>query len=187
MSKASDHKRPQSAKAFTLVEIVLSMGIVSFALVSILGLLSVGMDAFSKVIDNSVGAHVAQKVIAESGQVDFEILVRNPAGGVASIFSKPERYFTDQGDELPSAAGAVYRVNTRVLVATELPLLSGVAQNPDLATVTVQVARYAGTGRLGMASAPGLGNLWDGSIEGNSSSGPVVPIMTYSAQVARAQ
>jgi hypothetical protein len=60
--------------AFSLVEVVLAVGVISFAFVAILGLLPAGLAQFRQAMDNSVGTQIAQRIILECQQTDFDVL-----------------------------------------------------------------------------------------------------------------
>jgi uncharacterized protein (TIGR02598 family) len=173
--------RPKSgcSRGFTLVEITLAIGIVAFGFVAILGLLPTGMSLFRRAMDCSIGAQIAQRVINDAQQTDFSVLID---GGSAEIFTKTVRYFNDQGRELSGPEGAVYHVNTRVLIATGLPVTGSTIINPDLATVTIQVANNPGNQELAMVPQT---FLWSGAFASNPSAAGVVPMVAYSAQISR--
>ncbi len=134
------------------MEVVLAIGVVSFAFVAILGLLPAGMTQFRKAIDTSVAADIAQRVIDDAQQTDWDTLVGTqwPA----------YRYFDERGVEVvPQNTGAstnasllnqtteapkiVYQVATRVVPQTIRP--EGAQMNPNtLATLTIQVMNNPG-------------------------------------------
>lgn len=150
--RAADRRKSFRTKGFSLVEIALALGIMAFALVAIFGLMPLGMTTFKKAMDLSVGSQIAQRVIGDAQQSDFETLI-DPQGAVVAaggVFAKqPYRYFDDQGQEgVAAQAGMVYVVNTRVVPSTSMPgggsaTTVGV-QNANIATVTVQVANNPG-------------------------------------------
>ena len=152
---------------FSLVEVVLAVGIIAFAFVAILGLLPAGLHQFRQAMDTSISAQIAQRVIEDAQQTDFDTLVdakHHQAGSVqpiqANSYSAGDtmksspihtRYFDEQGNEIipqsttpvsTELAKIVYFVNTRILPATTLPGVQGDPSvvNTGLATVTVQVA-----------------------------------------------
>lgn len=55
-----------SQKAFSLVEVVLALGIISFACITLLGLLSMGLVTVSHAVGNTVEAQIIQSVINSS-------------------------------------------------------------------------------------------------------------------------
>ena len=143
-------------RAFSLVEVVMAIGVVAMAFVPLLGLIPSGLHTFREAMDTAIGSQIAQKVITEALQTDFDTLVdnanlkRDKSGDVTPVnftFRGPSigapafRYFDDQGNELAAsdAAKAVYHVLTRINPQVPLP---SVGQNHDLrnlAQVTVQV------------------------------------------------
>lgn len=144
-------------RAFSLVEVVMSIGIVALAFVPLLGLIPSGLHSFRESMDTAIGSQIAQKVINEAIQTDFDTLVdnanlkRDKNGDVTpanftfrgpSIGAPAFRYFDDQGNELAAsdAVKAVYHVLTRI--NPQVPLPGAGPSVPDLrnlAQVTVQV------------------------------------------------
>lgn len=136
---------------FSLVEVVLAVGVIAFAFVAILGLLPAGLTQFRQAMDNSVASQIGQRIIMDAQLSDFDTLTNSVAGIVqkrdasstayfrarsfaASDTSKSNplyiRYFDEQGNEIvpqsavPSAkeaASIVYHVNTRIVPAPSLP------------------------------------------------------------------
>lgn len=109
--------RHSSAKtrAFSLIEVVLAVGVVAFAFVAIMGLIPAGMGQFRQAVDTSVCATIAQRVINDAQQADFATLIdeRNlPVGVSTYTFRLPSidatnnrpfkciRYFDEQGNEI---------------------------------------------------------------------------------------
>lgn len=122
-----------SSKAFSLVETTLAIGIVAFAFVAILGLMPIGLTSFRKAMDLSTNSRIVQQVTAELQQ------------GANLLSQQPVLYFDEQGDRMATATGpdgdkALYYVNMVVQPSTALP--GGVS--PDLATVTVEIAKNSG-------------------------------------------
>ena len=121
--------------AFSLVEVVLAIGIVAFAFVAILGLLPVGMTTFRQAMDTATGSQIIQRVINEAQQTDFPTLIKEP---------RLERYFDDQGNEVESLPESIYTVEVRVAAITQLPAESNLGESPSLATVMVKVVNNPG-------------------------------------------
>lgn len=137
--------------AFSLVEVVLAVGVISFAFVAILGLIPAGLAQFRQAMDNSVGTQIAQRITLECEQTDFYTLINlknaptNPqktyfyqlASYSTSDSSKTSplyvRYFDEQGNEVVPAsttlsateqASVIYHVNTRIEYPIPLAELS---------------------------------------------------------------
>ncbi len=149
-----------SAQAFSLIEVALAIGLLSFALVAVFGLIPAGMSTFRKAMDVSVGSQIAQRVINDAQQSDWAELIKS--GATAT------RYFDDQGAEVDGAATAIYHVKTVIIPVTNVPGGS----NADLATVTVQVANNPGNRAITEADG-----VWKQQ--------QIVPISSYTSFVAR--
>jgi type II secretory pathway pseudopilin PulG len=106
--------KTQRAAGFSLVEVVLAIGVVAIAFVALLGLLPTGLTTYRKAMDISVGAQIFQKVIDDARTTDFATLVDDKdtnylsaPGSTASIeFRAPGpghellRYFDETGSEV---------------------------------------------------------------------------------------
>jgi len=123
------------SRAFSLIEVVLAVGVVAFAFVAIMGLIPAGMSQFRQAIDTSVCAQIAQRIINESQETDFTTLIdeknlptanaddfalRTPTvaastASTANVPGKCVRYFDEQGMEVIPAA-----TTTNTPSATEL-------------------------------------------------------------------
>lgn len=105
----SMQRAPRQPRAFSLVEVVLSIGVIAFAFIGVFSLLPAGMNAFREGMDASISAEIAQRIISEAEQSNFDALVPsggNPIDGVTvggsagQFYALPLRYFDDQGTEL---------------------------------------------------------------------------------------
>jgi uncharacterized protein (TIGR02598 family) len=147
------------------VEVTLAIGIVAFAFVALFALIPVGLTTFRQAMDTSVGAQIAQRIVSDAQQTDFDALVPtgiNPTpegvelgGAEGQFYSLPIRMFDDQGTEvlssdltktiymarvrgsLPGSANVDQHKTTRF---TSLPSDQGKRYNPRETTfLTVQV------------------------------------------------
>lgn len=102
MSPAFKTPRPLRRRnfAFSLVEVAMSLAIVTFALVGILGLVPVGLHGLRDAIDTTVCAQLAQRAITDAEQTDFDLLIAHAETSDASFFALPVRYFDEQGGEV---------------------------------------------------------------------------------------
>ena len=197
---------------FSLVEVVLAVGIVAFAFVGIMGLLPAGMAQFRGTIDTTVCARIAQRVINDAQQTDFDTLIDEQNLGAQTAGSKyfafrapkvtqPEfRYFDERGGEIvpSSVAGrsspqaltpaeravVVYQVNVRVMPQTPVPEIAGEDKGGrDVATLTIEVANNPANRELRISNAA----RDDGREVGRQlfERVPGISILTYSAQIAR--
>lgn len=128
--RAAKHR---GTSGFSLVEVVLAIGIVGFGLVTTMGLLPVGLNTFHQAIDTSVHAQIVQQVVNDVQQTDFDTLVNS--GTLVS------RYFDDQGNEKKSTQPYIYQVRVTATATTNLPAGSA---SSNLATVTIDIANNPG-------------------------------------------
>ncbi len=89
--------RFRAPRAFSLVEITLALGIISFAFVAIFGMLPVALGTARDSIDRTRGAQIVQRLFAETQQTPFDQL----GGLVGSVF-----WFDGDGEEIASATAA---------------------------------------------------------------------------------
>lgn len=205
--------RPHRGKAsgFTLVEVSIAVGILAVALVALLGLMPAGMTNFRKAMDISTTAQIAQRILLDMQQADFDQIVDTPASGKDDIspyytFTAPKRgtqqfrFFDEQGVELISTNGMntglsttqktalVYQVLVRVMPTASEPVDSNVIKGA-VALVTVQVARNPNNRTLkvfrAQPSDPTVPhrNLFDPDPKAN----PGLQVFTYSALIGKNQ
>lgn len=152
--------------AFSLVEVALAIAVLSFAVIGILSLMSSGLGSYRQVMDTTIAAQLAQRIINDAEQADFKILTdtagqktnqamqKTEADGKTFSFRAPTisepafRYFDEQGKEIYGTAkgkldpkqrlSAVYWVNTRIIPRPRLPRSD--AKPTEVAQVTVEVA-----------------------------------------------
>lgn len=106
-------KRSLSSRAFTLIEIVLAVGIISFSLVGILGLFPVAMNAARESREETQAAFVARTLFAglladpaflpSNANLDAANPVDFGASSPTEVF-----HFSPDGDLLASAEGAYF-------------------------------------------------------------------------------
>ncbi len=114
-----------SIRAFSLVEIVISVGIVSFAFVALMGMIPVGLSTFENSIDATMEAQISQRLFSEAQQANFSNLTALTADG---RFYDYEGFPIGQGATAPSdgfvyhavmnAPTAAFINNTRVRTIT---------------------------------------------------------------------
>ena len=125
------------SQAFSLIEVVIALGVAATALVALFGLLPGGMKTFRSTMGTAVGSQIAERVfndiqVANWGDVQ---------GGT--------RYFDEQGNELTNAGASnapncIYWVQVNVTnslgggASTSTTMLGTTSTN--LMTVTVMVA-----------------------------------------------
>jgi hypothetical protein len=78
-------------RGFSLVEVVLALGVISFAIVAILGVIPIGLRTGHSAQDETRAAQIAENVLGSlSSQAPEKfpnLTIRQPAGGTASVFS----------------------------------------------------------------------------------------------------
>jgi uncharacterized protein (TIGR02598 family) len=141
-------KSPQKIKnyatddAFSLVEVVIAVGVAAFALVALLGLLPSGLKTFKSTMNTAVGSQIAQRVFNDMQIANWEDLTNTV------------RYFDEQGNELTNATSSnalncIYWVQvntTNAATRTNSTQFLG-NTSTNLMTVTVMVANNPGGGQ----------------------------------------
>jgi len=94
----------QQAKAFTLVEVALALGIFAFAIIPVIGLMGTGLKVSKESIDASTTANIYR--LAEA------MLSTNAA------VTSTNMYFSNEG-EPTNAAGAIYQANINPMNTTD--------------------------------------------------------------------
>lgn len=127
------------SSGFTLIEVVLALAVISFAVVALLGLLSVSAGSSRSASEDTVIASMSRQVIAEMRSKPFSSLPtkseptqNDPGWPVATTTtdswpaesgdppSPPPTYlatlyFDNEGRRLPNAAGAVYQCRVKFM------------------------------------------------------------------------
>lgn len=88
--------RERRKAAFSLVEVTLAIGIVSFALLSLLGVVPVGLSALRSAMDCTVEAQITQKISGEALLTPFSLL--------EDRFSGKTFFFDEEGNAQTSQA-----------------------------------------------------------------------------------
>ena len=117
----------QRRRAFSLVEVVIALGIVSFAMMGIVGLIAVGMNTFRASIDTSVQSRIAQKAISDAVLTDF------------SKLQAYESYYDESGR--PVSAGDEQRLYTVGVTLANLTNSITQSLSPDVAKNVVVTIR----------------------------------------------
>lgn len=102
-------------KAFSLVEVTLALGLVSFAFVAILGLLPTGLTSLRESMNQTVEAQILRSISSQCVVSDFNHLSTNGL------------YFNDEG--LPATAATSF---FSVKVTTNTPIYPGSTRGENL-------------------------------------------------------
>jgi uncharacterized protein (TIGR02598 family) len=129
-----------------------AIGIVSFAFVSIIGLLPAGMGIFRASMNTSISSQIVQRVLNEVQQTEFSELSGSASAQTLTYHelewrgaaNSTMRYFDEQGNELSAAAASksLYHVHAVVQKLPKFPDTKGqnTIEMDELVTVVVQVA-----------------------------------------------
>lgn len=99
-------------RAFSLIEVTLSLGIVSFALTAILGLLPLGLSNYKKASDLTIRAQINQQLLSTIQRTPFDQLQ-----SFGTEASPTELYFDHEGKELPASEKDNFIYNARIYMA----------------------------------------------------------------------
>jgi uncharacterized protein (TIGR02598 family) len=118
-------------EAFSLVEIVIALGIATFALVLLLALLPAGVNNFRQTINATMASQISQRIFNQLQISDFDTI------------TSTNRFFDDQGNELTNSNSTfcTYWAQVRITNAasgTNATIYTGyTSQNLYTATVLV--------------------------------------------------
>ena len=124
--------------AFTLVETVLAIGIVSTVMIALMGLIPVGMKMMKEAGVNTVGARIANKLLGEVQLSEFDDIQQN---------NNKIYWFDDMGTQLKKGQeeSKIRRIYTaKVEVEEEIPQIPGAHPNKFLKRVVVKVSNVLG-------------------------------------------
>lgn len=194
--------RIEAHGGFSLVEVVLAIGIVAVGFIAVFGLLPSGLSLFRQAMDASVTAQIAQRILSDAQETDFDVLLKSGTASGSQYYVLPMRYFDDQGSEVkvgnpdsPTAAEkakALYHVRVRASKPGDadpakhddghFTSLPGPARfNPRSATIlTMQIATNPG----GKGLAPLVDNA-TALIDPAMARKEGLPVQNYSVVIAR--
>lgn len=131
----------QTRSAFSLVEVTIAIGIISFAMVSILGLMPVGLSTMRQAMDQTMEAQLVRKISGEA--------LLTPFGKIGAYTARSPFYYTADGAQQASKDDQTrYEVNLRS-VATVYPGSSTEAMlSSNVTTLMIETVRRAGGGAV---------------------------------------
>jgi uncharacterized protein (TIGR02598 family) len=106
------HSKPSPRSAFSLVEVVLALGVTSFSLTIILGLLPVSLAAFTNAKRDSIRANILQDVAANASLTPYASM---------STLNSQVWYYDNQSQKLTSSSTAIYSATMTVSPPSPLP------------------------------------------------------------------
>jgi uncharacterized protein (TIGR02598 family) len=148
----------QFTGGFSLVEVTLSLAIVSFAFTSLVALLPMGLHTFRESISTTVKAQITQEIITQATQTEFANL-----GQLASSSASTPTYYYFNDDAiqvsankslytaavsyssstLPTSSTTSSLVTLRIVIyANKDVFINGVPQDPSPMTYCVHLANF---------------------------------------------
>ena len=126
---------------FTLVELCIAIGIMTVALVPMLGLMANGLVRVGSNIDNVQAVNICQQVFVAAQQQGFYQL---------STGGNYQTYFTAGGDSVPAGSPSI--VYTAAVTCTTSTVTA--ATTPPLVTLSIKIYRTPGGISIGSNSKP---------------------------------
>jgi len=116
------------ATAFSLIEVTIALGIFAFAMIPVIGLVSVGMKTLRNSMDVTVQSDLVRKTVGEA--------MRIPFANLSDAFDNQLFYFDDEGGQQTSSnAQTIFVASSAV---TDPPsLLAADGSMAQILTVTV--------------------------------------------------
>lgn len=204
MFRSPTATRPTSG--FSLLEVAIATAILGLVLIALIGLLPSGASNFNKAMDTSIAAQIAQRILHDAEQAEFDSLIDRPGLALDPSGNAPEyftfraprvaapqwRYYDAQGTEIrPRSEGLlseeerraiVYYVNVRIMPRAAMPTIN--ESSSQVAQLTVQIARNPGHLDLPLVAAQPDD---PDQPERNLIRTGVVPIYTYPKLVGKNQ
>lgn len=141
-------KVKKNQKGFSLVEVVLAVGIMAMGVVTILGLLPHGMEMSRKTANEQAETRIVEQLVGEMQSADWTTM----GGLLGSGSGEIKAYFDDQGLRLANTgvdAGSQMVYLARVIFADQSDVTNGAplpgkdykaVPNKNLRRITVEVA-----------------------------------------------
>jgi len=115
----------RASHGFSLIEVVIAVGIFAFVIIPVIGLVSGGMKNLRQSMDDTVRADIAREIVGQA--------LRSPWANLVNFTTTPS-YYTDEGVQTLGSDYLFIASNTLSVA----PSLLGVNTNCKLLTVTVQ-------------------------------------------------
>ncbi len=128
----------QDSTAFSLVEVILALGVFTFALMGLIGLLPMGLSNLKKAIDTTTEARIVQRISNELSQTEYD-----------QIPDFATYYFDENGQILSNSSdGYIYAAQFTASKSTAI--LGASAPSTNLTTVVITItspkkAKYTAT------------------------------------------
>jgi len=100
---------PRNTRGFSLVEVTLALGVVSFALLALVGVMPAGLSTMRQAADKLVESQVVRQLGTEA--------LHTPFSELSSRFSGVSTYYDDAGLVLSNASASGVRYRAEVVLA----------------------------------------------------------------------
>ncbi len=117
----------QKKSAFSLVETVIALGVISFALTTLLGLMPVGLNMFQESVHATVRTDVVRQLTSQFQETPFDKLRE----------SQSMLYYSDRGALVSNEEDALFGVTYSFTPNTPLLASQGGYENPNLKTAVL--------------------------------------------------
>jgi len=145
---ANIQRPPRELLAFSLVEVTIAIGIVSFILLTMLGLMPVGLSTLRQAMDQTVEGQIAQKLNGD--------ILMTPFSQIAAKYSGKTLYFNDEGVET-NASGSRYTARVSLASASYPGASTNMASSLQVVRVDLVKMHDSSTNRFSLF-VPNSGN-----------------------------
>jgi len=126
---------PSFRQAFSLVEVTIAIGVVSFSLLAIMGLVPVGLTTLRSAMDQTVESQIVQSIGSQA--------LLTPFGQLTNHYADKVAYYSEEGVITPDRSSARYEVETSLADAvypgsTNVSQLSSAIQSLRVRIVRIQ-------------------------------------------------
>jgi uncharacterized protein (TIGR02598 family) len=137
---------PPGERAFSLVEVVVALAVVSFAIIGIIGFIPVGLQNLRSAIDMSTQTRIVESVTSSMNETGF-----------TNVVAWSTNYYDDEGNTMTNATspGVLYEA---VINATAPTLIPGGLNSTNLMMVNVAISRI-NTPNLAVTNSELIANL----------------------------
>lgn len=137
------HSRLRRRAAFSLIEVVLALGISAMGITSVLGLLPQALDQLKKATDVTAEARIQQQVITAIGQADWQD--SSGADALGYNFNGRRYYFDNLAQEITARQMADSSARENLCYVADVKIdssgvaLPGGTKDPGLRRITIRV------------------------------------------------